>query len=163
MLSPSISRLLVLVIVLSSCLLVTQSSRLSALRAATLPDKSSDSPPPPPPVTIITLYDGQPMTVKVAQGTYQYFQYSLLGSSTNRLLTFNLTAQTADADLYVSTVVTLPNSTNYQWSSTNCCGQDDLITIKPAPHNSTRFFVAVYGYEGDGQYNIEANSVSRAN
>ena len=107
---------------------------------------------------MIPLMDDIAVSGATPAGVYTYYVYSSFNPSP---LLFNVSDQAGgDADLFVSTVNPFPSQGSANYSSTVCCGGDELISVANNPGNAV-YFVAVLAWEGDVTYQITAGPAAK--
>lgn len=97
--------------------------------------------------TILT--SSVPITDSVAARQYHYYSYDATDNTVG--LVFTLTALSGDPDLYISTLTAYPNTTTYQYRSTNF--GNDSVSIAADQVSVGMYYVAVYGFSST-QYSI---------
>ena len=98
-----------------------------------------------------------PNIIALQANSYVYYRYTL----TNYLpVSIAVTPLTGDPDLFVSTIVTKPNMTNFQWRS-NGFG-NEVVSISPAQLASCalpcNIYISVLGWGAGATFTISATS-----
>jgi hypothetical protein len=125
--------------------------------------------------SLIQLQNGIPLSNSVAQGSYKYFLFDASPDPTTRNITIRVTAQTGDAQIYVTNLYStdtsgpstqLPSNTNSRWASA-AGGNSSGSGIVRIPFSDSKvsldrpvYTIAVYGVIGPSTFTITATSAN---
>ena len=115
--------------------------------------------------TTQTLVAGVAYQGRLTAGQYNYYRFQIFQVQNNADLSFIVTPQSGDPNLYVSETIARPsitNSSSYRWSSA-ASGLDSVVLSnarEPGSVHTGTYYVAVYA-QTDTQYSIVASYNSR--
>lgn len=105
---------------------------------------------------VYKLVDGMPQHSTVDEGQYQYYQIdlsSLSKAAQKKSVTFSLTREYGNPDLYITTALPLPSTTHFEEISMT----DDYDVININGPKPTVYYLAVYG-RTDASFTVTAST-----